>query len=160
MTLSISAVAACCSRILFSSRVSRATSVSLPEVEEWRAAVRVFALWLRPLASLLLARERRRIAHPKAWDHADFQSAITAGICGISLHSNPRPRAAMLARRVRVSPAAPAAFDTRYFLNFYCPGRRPLDRSLCRYRSRYTAPYRPKRAVEAMAASAGYNPDR
>jgi hypothetical protein len=33
------------------------------------------------LANLLLALERRRIAHPKARDYADFQSAITAGIC-------------------------------------------------------------------------------
>ena len=45
-------------------------------------------------------------------------------------------------------------------LNFDCPGRRSLDRSPRRYRSRHTAPYRPKRAVEAMAALAGYNPDR
>ena len=30
---------------------------------------------------MLLALERRRIAHPKAQDHADFQSGITAEIC-------------------------------------------------------------------------------
>src|SRR5262249_53005435 len=28
-----------------------------------------------------LMKSRRRIAHPKARDYADFQSAITAGIC-------------------------------------------------------------------------------
>jgi hypothetical protein len=32
----------------------------------------VFALRLRALASLLLALERRRIAHPKAQDYANF----------------------------------------------------------------------------------------
>jgi hypothetical protein len=30
---------------------------------------------------MLLALERRRIAHPKAQDYADFQNEITAGIC-------------------------------------------------------------------------------
>jgi hypothetical protein len=39
------------------------------------------ALRLRALDSLPLALERRRIAHPKAQDYADFQSTITAGIC-------------------------------------------------------------------------------
>src|SRR6516165_11587920 len=50
-----------------SSWVSRTTSVSWPEAEEllWRTAFRVFALRLRALGSLLLALERRRIAHPK-----------------------------------------------------------------------------------------------
>ena len=33
------------------------------------------------LTTLLLALERRRIAHPKAEDYADFQSGITAEIC-------------------------------------------------------------------------------
>ena len=47
----------------------------------WRTAFSVFALRLRALASLLLAVERRRTADPKAQDYADFQSAITAGIC-------------------------------------------------------------------------------
>src|SRR5262245_66416528 len=32
-----------------------------------------------PTTSLM--KSRRRIAHPKARDYADFQSAITAGIC-------------------------------------------------------------------------------
>jgi hypothetical protein len=56
--------------------VSRATSVSWPEAEEllWRPALRVFALRLRALASLLLALVRCRIAHPKAEDYADFSS--------------------------------------------------------------------------------------
>jgi hypothetical protein len=35
----------------------------------------------RSLKFMLLALERRRIAHPKAQDHADFQSGITAEIC-------------------------------------------------------------------------------
>jgi hypothetical protein len=39
-------------------------------------AHRVFALRLRALASLLLALERRRIAHPKAKDYADFQREL------------------------------------------------------------------------------------
>src|SRR5262249_18532941 len=33
------------------------------------------------LASLLLAVERRRIAHPKAQGYADLQGGVTAGIC-------------------------------------------------------------------------------
>src|SRR5262249_5887270 len=72
MTRRTSAVAACNSRASFSSRVSRATSVSWPEAEEllWRTGFRVFALWLRALASLLLAPERRLIAFPKAQDKA------------------------------------------------------------------------------------------
>ena len=68
MTLSTSAVATCCSRASFNSRASRATPVFWPEARELlsRAAFKVFALWLRALVSLLLALERRRIAHPKA----------------------------------------------------------------------------------------------
>ena len=67
-----SEVAACCSCASFSSRVSRATSVSWPEADEllWRPALRVSALRLRALASLLLALERRLIAFPKAQDKA------------------------------------------------------------------------------------------
>jgi hypothetical protein len=42
---------------------------------------RFTALRLRALASLPLALERRRIAHPKAQDYADFQRGITAEIC-------------------------------------------------------------------------------
>src|SRR6516162_11638017 len=62
-----SEVAACCSCASFSSRVSRAISVSWPESEELlcRTTLRVFALRLRALAGLVLALERRRIAHPK-----------------------------------------------------------------------------------------------
>jgi hypothetical protein len=33
------------------------------------------------LAASLPALERRRIAHPKVQDYADFQSGITAGNC-------------------------------------------------------------------------------
>jgi hypothetical protein len=74
----------CCSNASFRSRVSRASSVSLPGAEELleRTTFRVFALRPRALTSLPLARERRRIAHPKAQDYADLQSGITAGICG------------------------------------------------------------------------------
>jgi hypothetical protein len=84
MILSTSAVAVWCSRASFSSRVSRRASVSWPDAEElrlWRTAFTVFALRLRALATLLLARERRRIASLKAQDYADFQGGITAGIC-------------------------------------------------------------------------------
>ena len=35
----------------------------------------------RALGSFPLALERRRIAHPKAQDYADFQGGITAEIC-------------------------------------------------------------------------------
>src|SRR5262252_6821175 len=80
MTLSTSAVATCCSRASFNSPASRAASVSWREAEElllWRTAFRVFAVRLRALAVLLLALERRRIAHPRLrttpifkWDYS------------------------------------------------------------------------------------------
>jgi hypothetical protein len=72
ITLSASAVAACCSRASLSSRASLRTSVSGTRAKEllWRAAFKDFTLRLRALANLLLALERRRIAHPKAQDHA------------------------------------------------------------------------------------------
>jgi hypothetical protein len=44
-----------------------------------RQPFRVFGLRLRALAGLLLALERRRIAHPK-FKNAHLQSGITAGI--------------------------------------------------------------------------------
>src|SRR6516165_5088079 len=71
------------SLIADSSWVSRTTSVSWPEAEEllWRTAFRVFALRLRALGSLLLALERRRIAHPKGLGLRRFSKSITAGIC-------------------------------------------------------------------------------
>src|SRR5262249_35620083 len=83
ITLSTSAVAVCCSRVSCSSRRSCATSVSWPEAEEllWRTAFRVFTLRLRALAGLLLALERRRIAHPKPQYSPDLQSTITPGFC-------------------------------------------------------------------------------
>src|SRR6516225_12445489 len=82
MTLSTSAVATCCSRASFNSRAVRATWVSWPEAEELlrRAAFRVFALRLRALVGLLLALERRRIAHPKGLGLRRFSKSITAGI--------------------------------------------------------------------------------
>jgi hypothetical protein len=41
--------------------------------------LRVFALQLRALASLLIAVERRRIAIPKTRDYADFQVGLHQG---------------------------------------------------------------------------------
>jgi hypothetical protein len=78
MILRTSAVAVCCSWASLSSRVSRATSVSWPAGEElrWRTAFRAFALRLRALASLLLAVERRRIAHPR------LRTTQVSRICG------------------------------------------------------------------------------
>src|SRR6516165_9974025 len=78
-TPSMSLVVLCWSCASCSSRVSRAISVFWLEAEEllWRT---VFALRLRAVPALLLALERRRIAHPRQ-DYADFQSGITAGIC-------------------------------------------------------------------------------
>ena len=55
--------------------------LALDEEQLWRAAFRVFALRRCALVGSLLALERCRIAHPKAEDYADFQSAITSGIC-------------------------------------------------------------------------------
>src|SRR5215471_18111569 len=73
----ISLVVLCWSCASCSSRVSRAISVFWLEAEEllWRT---VFALRLRALVGLLLALERRRIAHPKGlglrrfskWDYS------------------------------------------------------------------------------------------
>jgi hypothetical protein len=52
------------------------TSLSRERIaSEWATRAR------RSLKFMLLALERRRIAHPKAEDYADFQRAITAGIC-------------------------------------------------------------------------------
>ena len=58
----------------------RVTSVPWPEAEQllWRTAFRVFAS-RRALASLLLALERRRIAHPKVKDYANFQVGLQQG---------------------------------------------------------------------------------
>ena len=84
MILRTSAVAVCCSCASLSSRVRRAISASCPLSEELppaTGAVRrsdTSALRLRTLASLLLALERRRIAHPKGlglrrfskWDYS------------------------------------------------------------------------------------------
>jgi hypothetical protein len=61
--------------------VFRATSVSWPEAEEllWRTAFRVFALRLCALASLLLALESRRIAHPKLRTTPIFKVGLQQG---------------------------------------------------------------------------------
>jgi hypothetical protein len=63
--------------------------------------LRVFALRLRALASLLPALERRRIASLKAQDHADFQSGLQQGfalgetgfrsVCTAAIWGRPRP---------------------------------------------------------------------
>ena len=54
----------------------------------WRAAFRVVALRLRALASLLLALERRRIAHPRLRTTLIFkmglQQGFAAGEMGLS----------------------------------------------------------------------------
>ena len=75
----------------------RATSVSWPEAEEllWRTAFRVFALRHRALASLLLALERRRIAHP-AKDYANFQVGLQQGFAPGEMGFNINLRAKIL----------------------------------------------------------------
>src|SRR5215831_8134773 len=90
MTRRTSAVAACNSRASFRSRVSRTTSISWPEAVEllWRTGLRVFALRLRALVGLLLALERRRIAHPRLRTtpifKAGLQQGFAAGGMGLS----------------------------------------------------------------------------
>jgi hypothetical protein len=81
MILRASAVAVCCSHASSSSRRSRATSVSWRSTEEllWRTAFRVFTLRLRALASLLLALERRRIAHPRLRTTPIFKEVLQQG---------------------------------------------------------------------------------
>src|SRR6516162_4268298 len=86
MTLSTSAVAACCFSASFSSRAWRLSSAfkSATEALPLRVAVGavrrfgICALRLRALASLLLALERRRIAHPKGLGLRGYQGGITA----------------------------------------------------------------------------------
>src|SRR5262249_25922774 len=113
--LRTSAVAACCSCASCSSRVSRATWVSWPEAEEllWRTTLRVFALRLRALVSLLLALERRRIAHPKGlglrrfskWDYSRDLRPVEWGSGG-SLHgSNPEPLMSALGQKQTLAKA-------------------------------------------------------
>src|SRR5215469_2498619 len=97
MTRNTSLVAACCSNASLSSRRSRATSVSWPEADEllWRTVFGAFALRLRPLDSLLLALERRRIAHPKGlglrrfskWHYSRDLRPVEWG-SGVSLHGD------------------------------------------------------------------------
>src|SRR6516225_4264462 len=92
-----SEVAASRSRASSRSRRSRPTSVSWPEADEllWRTVFGAFALRFRPLDSLLLALERRRIAHPKGlgprrfskWDYSrDLRPAKWGSV--IKLHSS------------------------------------------------------------------------
>jgi hypothetical protein len=92
----------------FGSRVSRTTSISWPEATEplWRTTFRIFTLRLRAVASLLLALERRRIAHPRLrttrvsrWDYSrDLRQAKWGS--GISLHGgNPEPLMSALGQK-------------------------------------------------------------
>src|SRR3974377_2140441 len=78
MTRSTSDVAVCCSNASSRSRRSRADSLSARII----LALRRFgiALRLRALLGLLLALERRRIAHPKGLGLRRFSKSITAGI--------------------------------------------------------------------------------
>jgi hypothetical protein len=69
----------------------------LPRLELlWRAAFSVFALRLRALATLLLALERRRIAHPKAQDYACFQRGLQQGFATGEMGLNDQLRALAL----------------------------------------------------------------
>jgi hypothetical protein len=73
----LSEVAVCCSNASLSSRRSRTTSVSWSGAERLRrrtvGACRRFGISTlpRPLTGFLLPLERRRIAAPKAQEHAD-----------------------------------------------------------------------------------------
>src|SRR6516165_11982862 len=77
----ISLVVLCWSCASCSSRVSRAISVFWLEADEllWRTPFRVFALRLRPVAALLLALERRLIAHPKLRTTPIFKVGLQQG---------------------------------------------------------------------------------
>src|SRR5262249_55060265 len=104
---STSEVAACCSSASFKSRVSRATLVSWPPFEELPRATGLLrrfgisALRLRALATLLLALERRRIAHPKGlglrrfskW-HYSRDLRLAKWCSEVSLHTFQRDRLA------------------------------------------------------------------
>src|SRR5262249_49880761 len=83
------------------SRRSRTTSVSWPEADEqlWRTAFGAFALRLRAL--VLLALERRRIAHPKGLGLRRFSKCdysrdlrLAKWCSGVSLHTFQRDRLA------------------------------------------------------------------
>src|SRR6516225_2411974 len=84
ITLRTSAVAISRSKAWSRSRRNRATSVALP--------LGVFALWRRALASLLLALERRRIAHPRLRTTPFFKVDYSRDLrpvewgSGVSLH--------------------------------------------------------------------------
>src|SRR6516164_5156792 len=71
------------SRSSASSRSRRRRAYSLASARIVVALRRFgIALRIRALASLLLARERRRIAHPKGLGLRRFSKSITPGICG------------------------------------------------------------------------------
>src|SRR5262249_35204338 len=87
MTLRTSEAPESCFSASSRSRASCAASVfrladELGRRTSFDVVRRFTVLRLRAVASLLLALERRRIAHPKARDYADFQNTITSGICG------------------------------------------------------------------------------
>jgi hypothetical protein len=86
MTLRTSEAPESCSSASSPSRASCAEPVfrladELGRRTSFDVVRRFTVLRLRALAGLLLALERRRIAHPKAQDYADFQSGTTAEIC-------------------------------------------------------------------------------
>src|SRR5262249_41725723 len=78
MTCKTSAVAFSRSSASSRSRRRRADSLSARTVVALRR-FGISALRRRALVGLLLALERRRIAHPKAQDYANFQSALQQG---------------------------------------------------------------------------------
>src|SRR5215470_4916654 len=88
MICKTSEVAACCSNDSLNCCSSHAifvlwSAVALRRVPVFGvlAALGATVLRLRALASLLLALERRRIAHPKGLGLRRFSTSITAGIC-------------------------------------------------------------------------------
>jgi hypothetical protein len=84
----------------------------LTSLSRWRLPIGMGCA-RRSLKFMLLALERRRIAHPKAQDYVDFQNEITAGIYDrrygvrVSLHgSNRKPLMSALGQK-RTSDAVP-----------------------------------------------------
>src|SRR6516225_8225239 len=124
MTRSTSAVAFSRSSDSSRSRRSCANSPSAPAVEELLrrdagAEPRFgIALRLRALATLLLALERRRIAHPRLRTTPIFKRGITAGIAdrrnrfrGSSHGSNPKPVMSALGQKQTLGLFWPKTLD-------------------------------------------------
>jgi hypothetical protein len=116
MTCSTSAVAFCCSSASSRSRLNSATFLfrSAADDSRWCAtfgAVRRFgvaAFWRRDLTDAEPALERRRMAHPKAQDYADFKVGLQQGFAtcemgfGVGLHGSILSRSCPL-REVKVA---------------------------------------------------------